>query len=187
MASKDTVEVRLFGDDFAKSLVGMDPKRNPEVVTRMLDRSAFLIQVTAQTKTIKRGGKGKPLAAKLTSRTGTLRRSIRVNRVSRTIRDIGTDLRYGAVHEQGGNLSVKAHTRERQTVSGRTVAFVPRGTVLASRTINVKAHKRFVPKRPFLDPAQVLAQRGMAKIMKEEWLRVVQKAPVPLPAAGVVR
>ena len=49
---------------------------------------------------ILRGGKGPPVKGILTSRTGTLRRSIRVNRSPLPWAvEVGTDLVYGAVHE----------------------------------------------------------------------------------------
>ena len=70
-------------------------------VNRALDRMAFLVQEDAAANQIIRGGKGPPHPTRLTSRTGTLRRSIRVNR-SGLERAIGTDLVYGIVHELGG-------------------------------------------------------------------------------------
>ena len=73
--------------------------RGLDAVEKALDSMAFQVQANAAMKQIIRGGKGPPHPTRLTSRTGTLRRSIRVNRFSPLARDVGTDLVYGAVHE----------------------------------------------------------------------------------------
>ncbi len=166
----DSVTVRLFGDDFQASLRNMDPKLKPKLTSRILIRSGQLIVKTVQTKTIKRGGTNRPLPNKLTSRTGFLRRSQHVNRISPTAVEAGTDAVYGPVHEQGGRINVPAHSRR---VEGRNVA--------------VKSYTANFPRRPFLEPALALSQRGIQKIMEQEWLKVIGEAPVRLPPGGVIR
>lgn len=170
MATRNLVEVRIFGDDFAASLKGMDPRFATKLVSRTLLGSGQLLQKTVQTKAIKRGGKGKPLPHKLTSRTGTLRRSIRVNVVGLTIVDVGTDLAYGPPHERGGLTSVPAHSRR----------------VASGRRVQVRAHQKHFPKRPFMQPGLDLSRPGMAKIMAAEWARVANRARVKLPPGGKV-
>lgn len=85
-----------------KKLRQIDPEQNTKILRRALDKAGLLVQKIAATDKIVRGGSGPPLADRLTSRTGALRRSIRVNRAPfpHAI-EIGTDLGYGAVHELG--------------------------------------------------------------------------------------
>ena len=171
MARQNTVEIRITGDDFTASLRKMNPKFNPgKFVTRTLVRSGQLIQVNTQTKTIRRGGKGPPLPDSLTSRTGTLRRGQHVNTVSPTIVDVGTDIEYGPVHEQGGPVRIPAHTRRGPSGKRHTV----------------KAHTARFPPRKFLEPAVKLSRPGMGKIMNEEWTRAARLARTPLPPGGKV-
>jgi phage gpG-like protein len=114
------------------------PSTNPRWVTRALISAALLVQKVAAEEKIRRGGTGPPVAGILTSRTGTLRRSIAVDRtdVPRSV-SVGTHLVYGEVHELGwsGTQNVKAYTRRDGA--------------------RVKAHSRKMdfPPRPFLKPA----------------------------------
>jgi len=78
--------------------------RNSEAsigIEKALDRGARRVQVSSTTKQIIRGGgRNAPVhPTQLTSRTGSLRRSIRINKTARFIRAIGTDLIYGGAHE----------------------------------------------------------------------------------------
>jgi phage gpG-like protein len=119
-------------------------RSHPGLVIRALDKCAELTQEIAATKKIIRGGKGPPHPHKLTSRTGTLRRSIAVSRrhLPWAI-DIGTDLVYGAVHEEGGTVNVGSYSRAigSSTRSG--------GASMAL----VRSHTRTYPKRAYLVPA----------------------------------
>ena len=72
-------------------------------IARALRRSAFRVQELAAQKFIIRSGPpGVVDPIRVTSRTGTLRRSIRANlgELPRAA-EVGTDLLYGAVHELG--------------------------------------------------------------------------------------
>lgn len=99
------IRVFVTGDKLLKrKMRKIDPKTNPEFVRRALVKGGFLIQRDAQLNQIARGGKGPPLRDRLTSRTGTGRRSIRVDRkgLREFFIDIGSDLRYMQLHETGG-------------------------------------------------------------------------------------
>ena len=92
-------------DELHERLDRINPKKNTAWVARALVKSALRVQEIAAKDKIKRGGKGPPVPGILTSRTGTLRRSIRVNRSPLPWAvEIGTDLVYGAVHEHGGKF-----------------------------------------------------------------------------------
>ncbi len=165
----DSVTVRITGDDFERSLRNMDPRFKPKLISRILLRSGQAIQVTVQTKTILRGGGGAPKPNILTSRTGTLRRGQFTNVLSPRAVEVGTDLVYGAVHEQGGTFSVPTHSR--RTASG---------------TVTVMAHSKRYPRRPFLEPALKKTERERQKIARQEWQRVINRAPVRLPPGGKI-
>jgi phage gpG-like protein len=90
-------------EDLHERLNRINPKTNPAWVRRSMLKSGLRVQEIASKEKILRGGKGPPVLGILTSRTGTLRRSIRVNRSPLPWAvEIGTDLIYGAVHESGG-------------------------------------------------------------------------------------
>lgn len=96
------IRVVVKGDKVAaRKLRKLNPKTNPEFVRRALVKGGFLIQQDAQLNQIERGGKGPPLPHRLTSRTGTGRRSIRVDRggLPNFFIDIGSDLEYMQLHE----------------------------------------------------------------------------------------
>ena len=82
------------------------PDQQSQIIPRALRRAAYMIQIDATRNKIQRGGSGppNPPPGPLISRTGSLRRSIRVDDsgVPRFI-DVGTDLVYGVVHEIGGD------------------------------------------------------------------------------------
>lgn len=86
------------------ALERMNPGRNKVIMRNGMITAALEIQKNA-TGQIRKGGGGKknpkpPVPHQLTSRTGTLRRSIRVNHGPLPFAiETGTDLTYGAVHE----------------------------------------------------------------------------------------
>lgn len=84
------------------------PDAPNRVAHRALMRAALLIQEDATRNQIQRGGSGppNPPPGPLISRTGTLRRSIRVDDVGlpRFV-DVGSDLVYAGVHELGGQAT----------------------------------------------------------------------------------
>ena len=101
-----------------RALDKMNPGVNKRIVRESLIESSFLIQRDAAKNQILAGGGGKksgmtkPHPRFLTSRTGTLRRSIKVDRGPLPFAiEVGTDLTYGAAHEFGStkrNLPVRA-------------------------------------------------------------------------------
>ena len=94
-----------------RQLKRTNPAINRRIVTESLVEIALKVQTNAANLQITGGGRGKgkglsALPNKLTSRTGTLRRSIAVDRkpLPRAI-EVGTDLVYGPIHEFGlGNF-----------------------------------------------------------------------------------
>ena len=93
------------GRELDARLRAANPKINRRVLGRFFPKAAARIQTNAAKVQIVAGGRGKgkalkPLPDKLTSRTGTLRRSIGINKgpLPGAI-EIGTHLVYGAVHE----------------------------------------------------------------------------------------
>jgi len=85
---------------FERALKMSSPRKSPEIVRELLTQLALRNAAISASKHMKRGGKQPPVPGILTSRTGTGRRSIRVNlsglpRVAET----GSDLIYMAFHE----------------------------------------------------------------------------------------
>ncbi len=102
------LRVRIVGSKaLTKALDKMNPGINKKILRDSLIEAALGIQKDAAGNQILRGGGGKrnatpPVAGRLTSRTGTLRRSIKVDRGPLPFAiEAGTDLVYGAVHEFG--------------------------------------------------------------------------------------
>ena len=119
-----------------RQLRRIDPRRRTEFLRKSLLESAFVVQSNAQNQ-IKRGGSAAPLPDRLTSRTGTGRRSITVERAALPFAiDIGTNLRYMAVHETGGTFTIPAHSRTSSTGTRH----------------RVRSHVARFPKRAFLVP-----------------------------------
>ena len=102
------LRVRIVGSKaLTKALDKMNPGINKKILRDSLIEAALGIQKDAAGNQILRGGGGKrnarpAVAGRLTSRTGTLRRSIKVDRGPLPFAiEAGTDLVYGAVHEFG--------------------------------------------------------------------------------------
>ena len=160
MASK--IRISIEGDDLARAVIrGMNPAENPAFVRRSLVKGGLMIQRNAAKIQIKRGGKGPALANKLTSRTGTGRRSIRVDRggLSRFFVEIGSDLKYMQLHESGGTVFRRSHFR--RTPTGGT-AFV-------------SGHLATYPSRPFLAPAMKEVSRKLELVFAEDWEREINR------------
>lgn len=105
MATGVQFGVQVIGDkQLRRKLKALSPRENRRVLREALLRVAFETQTNAARKQILPGGKGPPHPTRLTSRTGSLRRSIAVSRrgLPREI-EVGTHLIYGAVHELGTN------------------------------------------------------------------------------------
>ena len=148
--------------EIVSNLKGVNPARNTRIVTRAFNRFGLLVQRIAASEKIRRGGQGPPLKTKLTSRTGTLRRSIRVDKggIPRFV-EIGSDLLYAPVHELGLTVDVRAHSRRSKKTK---------------KTFAVKAHRASFPRRPFLAPAFADAKRSLEDIFEESWQHEIERA-----------
>lgn len=149
------IHIRVDGlETFRAVLIRLDPASNPDFVRRALIKGGTLIQREAQLNQIKKGGgrkrgpNDKPLPDRLTSRTGTGRRSIRVDRggLPDFFVDIGSDLEYMKLHETGGTVGVRGHSRRshfRRTATGTQFVIGH----------DVASHQATFPKRAYLAPA----------------------------------
>lgn len=95
--------------EYLKALSRLSPKQNTKIMVDSLTECALRVQENAAKKQILGGGQKaigvqiKPHPTKLTSRTGTLRRSISTNRQPLPLAiEVGTDLIYGRIHEIDG-------------------------------------------------------------------------------------
>lgn len=142
-------------------LLGINPERQPAWVRRALTKGGLLVQREAAQNQIRRGGSGPPLAHRLTSRTGTGRRSIRVDRggLPRFFVDIGSDLAYMRVHEGGGTVQRKAHTRRSRL----------------GNLHSVRAHQATYPARPYLQPALEVVDAQLEGVFSDEWGREIDR------------
>lgn len=163
-----TIKTTLVAAKYQRALNDLIPSGNPEIQSRALKKVALLVQSVASREKIKRGGKGAPLKNKLTSRTGTGRRSIRVDRsgLPSSI-SIGSDLGYMAAHEKGGTFSVRKSTVAAHT---RTRAFGKKFKPFKVPSHTRKAHKIKLRRRAWLEPAieDVVPQRAQV-IFANEW------------------
>ncbi len=99
--------VRLVGgEQLKRDILAMSPARR-KVTDPALSESILLVLSTAAERKIKRGGKAPPVKGRLTSRTGTLRRSLGPNEgvdksgLSQGFIEGGSALVYASVHEYG--------------------------------------------------------------------------------------
>jgi phage gpG-like protein len=168
-----SLSIRVEGiPELKAQLDRVNPKKNTAWMRDSLGDCGLLTQkIAAEEKIIRggsfrgksgpRGGKGKLQNAgvhpkKLTSRTGTLRRSIRVNRSPLPWAvEVGTDLTYGAVHEEGwsGTQRIPSHTR--------TVVF---GRKVAPFRVNAFSRNVRYPARPYLGPGLEKAAKSFSDI-----------------------
>lgn len=152
------------GEKLRRDILAMDPSDRRKVLDPALIESALLVARNAATQQIKRGGKGAPIKGKLTSRTGTLRRSLGPNfavdrsGLSRAFIEVGTNLKYGAVHETGGTFSVGGHVR----------------TSKKGQRFGVRPHTVTFPPRPFLEPALDDTFQKFPAIFVKHWARAAK-------------
>jgi phage gpG-like protein len=117
------------------------------------------------------GALGEPIAGKLTTRTGALRASIRMQiRENQVAALVGPTKKYGHIHEVGftGSEDVKAHSRRYRAMRGVKAGFVD---------TTVKAHKRMMkmPARPYLKPAFVRNRQRIREIMAKPIIEAWRK------------
>lgn len=162
-----TISARLEGvQELERRLREINPRTNTRIIARALRRAAGDIASNAKDKQIVGGGRSgklassasKPLPHKLTSRHGGsgLAGSIGVDASFLPFAvEVGTDRKYGAVHELGGRFAVGSY--KRRTKSGREET--------------VRAHTRTYPQRPFMQPALAAVRPRFPQIVREEWAR----------------
>lgn len=131
----------------------MDPTRRVSILRTWLLQSALVVQREAQDQII-RGGSAPPHPTRLTSRTGTGRRSITVDRtgVPRFIEigPKGVAEKYMSLHERGG-----------------VVRRVSRAGT---------AHSATYPARPYLKPGLEKSRGKIRDIFVRTWARAVRTA-----------
>tara|TARA_Y100000310_G_scaffold336656_1_gene421795 strand:+ start:807 stop:1346 length:540 start_codon:yes stop_codon:yes gene_type:complete len=163
------------GEALARALERAHPS-SQRIAGDVLRKLALHTAKIAAEDKIKRGGVrkfafgvgvSKPLPNKLTSRTGTGRRSIGVNLAPLpNAAEVGSDLEYMAVHEAGGRINiprkfVKAHFR--------TVAFGRKVGRFRVGGFYVNPHKANYPRRPWLEPAVDDVLREAPRIAARIW------------------
>jgi len=154
------------GEALARALERAHPS-SQRIAGDVLRKLALHTAKIAAEDKIKRGGKSPALPNKLTSRTGTGRRSIGVNLAPLpNAAEVGSDLEYMAVHEAGGRINiprkfVKAHFR--------TVAFGRKVGRFRVGGFYVNPHKANYPRRPWLEPAVDDVLREAPRIAARIW------------------
>ncbi len=154
-------------DKFTRALRSTSPRENVKIVSDLLRTLAFNTQSIAAQKKIIRGGSGPAVKGKLTSRTGTGRRSIGVD-LSGAPRfaEVGSSLGYMALHETGGRVNIP-----RKFVKGhfRTQAFGKTFDRFRVKGFFVNPHKANFPPRPWLAPAVKDALKNAPNIAVKIW------------------
>ncbi len=114
----DLIQAKLIGSaELRRRLRKMNPKQNARIVRPALLESGLLVTRIAARDKILPGGSGPPKPSILTSRTGTLRRSLTSNfavqlNAQLQFVDAGTHLLYGAVHENSRRAFLKPAFRD---------------------------------------------------------------------------
>jgi hypothetical protein len=172
--AKANIGLKVEGLEVARRVIrNISPKNNSDFVQAALVTSALLVQDNAAFHQIIRGGKDAPVKKRLTSRSGTGRRSIRVDRKKELFIEIGSDLIYMKNHETGGTFLVPAHNVRSHK---RKNSLARRG----KRIVTVKAHRRKshnikFPARPFLLPALDAVEGQFEGIFAAEWQKQIDK------------
>lgn len=145
----------------SRAIRRIDPRKNVKIINDGLKAGALRVKRNAQQRQMKRGGSGPPLPSRLTSRTGTGRRSINVDRsgLPRHI-DVGPNVRYMATHEFGGTFTVRSHSRSKPS-GGRA---------------RVKAHSRTVPRRAYLEPAYNAEKANIVSDFMRRWDQALRES-----------
>ena len=102
--------------------------------------------VREETLNLVREAKAKVSGPVLKNRTGTLRRKINAKfeeSDASIVGSVGLALAYGAIHEYGGTITIRAHTRRMIMAWGRRLADAP-------RQVSVRAHTAKYPERSYL-------------------------------------
>ena len=163
------------GKEFEDALRRLPPRENAKVKSLGLRAVALAVQANAAKLQMFPGGKGPPRANQLTSRTGTGRRSIRTNFAKLPGESqVGSDLKYMAAHEAGGQFTIKSHSVREHT---RKFAFGKKLAPFKVPTFTRKAHSATFPKRPWLQPAiDEIVPSKAERIMVDFWERQVRSS-----------
>lgn len=162
------LSVRVVGlEALRRGIRDLTPAQNESIQRNVLRKLALITQRDAAQNQMKRGGKAPPIRGKLTSRTGTGRRSIRTNfgELPRQT-SVGSDLKYMALHEEGGTVSIGSHTVRRHT---RRVAFGRNVKPFQVGPYTRGPYSATYPKRPWLRPAVDVAVRQGPDLLRREW------------------
>lgn len=167
-----SVSVSVTGLQEVRDLLSrINPAQSPGIVRQSLRKAALRVQSVAASESIIRGGKQRPHPTRLTSRTGTGRRSIGVDYGELPARvSIGSALGYMALHEQGGTVLVPGSivaAHRRKTAFGKRVK--PFTVPQHYRS----AHSATFPPRPWLAPALDKVRGEIPGIFLREWTRLV--------------
>jgi hypothetical protein len=137
------LEAFVTGDDAVTARLTGLPDKMRAALTAAMQRQWFKVQAAVVT--------GKLSGDPLHRRTGVLASSINVGGTgtaskyedlgAQIIARIGTKVRYGKVHEDGGTFQIPAHERRLTQVFGKPVS---------ERTITVSAHTATFAQRSFL-------------------------------------
>lgn len=130
------IEATVTGDDKVAARLQAAPSRLRAAIIASMQRQLFRIQAAVVT--------GKLSGDPLHRVTGALASSVNTKLTEgadEIVGRVGTRIRYGAVHENGGTFQIPAHTRHVTMVFGRSVA---------PHDIEVAAHSATFPARSFL-------------------------------------
>ena len=182
---------KLIGrNQVEKALLAM-ARAMPSAASVGAMKGALLVEGYAKREGFVKGSRnakqGPPRAGILTSRTGSLRQSIRSMAAGEGRAAVGPTMKYGHIHEFGGIINVQAHSR---LAGGRTVKvgkllksgkISTKQKVKATRLIgaySVPAYTVNMPKRPYLrqafekhqDEVSKAIVQGVAEGLAEEIL-----------------
>ncbi len=150
-------------EQLKRQILELSPSRNKVTENALSEMALLVLRIASQSK-IKRGGKGSPVKGKLTSRTGTLRRSLTPiegvdkSGLSLGFIEVGSKLVYANVHETGGTFQKGGHVRMSKK----------------GKRVGVKPHSVTYPPRPFLKPALADAVSQFERIFVKHWKRAAQ-------------
>ena len=144
----------VFGDKETVAKLGRLDRAGRQAIRVSIQR--LTLRLLAKVKSDKLSGQV------LNVRTGRLRRSIN-QRV--TVKDngvygvVGTNVKYGRVHEMGGRVTVKAHLRMQRMAWGKRMK--------NARMVEVRAHVVDYPERTFLRSALREMEPDVRRALRE--------------------
>ena len=159
--------INIHVEGVARVLAALDrmsPAKQPKFVSDFLETVVFSIQDRVARETIARSSKGPVLADKITRRTGRGPDSVSVDREALPFSiTIGSDVGYMALHEEGGDVSVRGSIISEHV---RRVAFGKRRKPFTVPSYYRSAHGATYPARPWLRPAIALVEPTIEAILE---------------------